>query len=36
VRVGGVPALLADSQAVCTPTGTGLVIAVTQLRVRAQ
>jgi hypothetical protein len=36
VRASGGPVLLADSQAVCTPTGTGLIIAVTQVRVRGQ
>ncbi len=34
VRAGGVPVLLQDSQAVCAPTGTGLNIVVTQVRVR--
>jgi hypothetical protein len=34
VMAGGAPVLLQDSQAVCTPTGTGLVVAVTQMRVR--
>ena len=34
VRAGGVPVLLQDSQAICTPTGTGLNIVVTQMRVR--
>ena len=34
VRAGGVPVLLQDSQAVCTPSGTGLNILVTQVRVR--
>lgn len=34
VRAGGVPVLLQDSQAVCVPTGTGLNIVVTQLRVK--
>ena len=34
VMAGGVPVLLQDSQAVCTPTGTGLIIAVTQVRVK--
>lgn len=34
VRAGGVPVLLQDSQAVCAPTGTGLVVVVTQTRVR--
>jgi hypothetical protein len=33
VLVGGVPALLQDSQAVCTPTGTPLLPLVAQLRV---
>ncbi|MGH7467344.1 MAG: hypothetical protein ACRENP_05095 [Longimicrobiales bacterium] len=36
VRAGGVPVLLLDSQAVCAPTGTGVLIILTQLRVRAQ
>ncbi len=34
VRASGVPVLLQDSQAVCTPTGTGLNVVVTQTRVR--
>jgi hypothetical protein len=34
VMAGGAPVLLQDSQAVCTPTGTGLVVAVTQVRVK--
>ena len=34
VRAGGVPVLLKDSQAVCTPTGTGLNTVVTQQRVK--
>jgi hypothetical protein len=34
VRAGGIPVLLQDSQAVCTPTGTGLNVVVTQVRVR--
>jgi hypothetical protein len=33
VRAGGVPVLLLDSQAICTPTATPLLITVTQLRV---
>ena len=33
VLVGGVPALLLDSQAICAPTGTPLIIAMTQTRV---
>lgn len=36
VRVMGQPVLLADSQAVCTPTGTGLLPVVVQPRVRGQ
>ena len=34
VRAGGVPVLLQDSQAVCTPNGTGVTAVVTQMRVR--
>jgi hypothetical protein len=34
VKSMGLPVLLADSQAICTPTGTPLVIAVTQVRVK--
>jgi hypothetical protein len=34
VRSGGVPLLLQDSQAICAPTGTGLNVVVTQVRVR--
>jgi hypothetical protein len=34
VSAGGTPLLLSDSQAVCTPTGTGLLVATTQLRVK--
>lgn len=34
VRVSGVPVLLQDSQAVCAPTGTGLNVVVTQIRVK--
>jgi hypothetical protein len=34
VRAGGAPVLLQDSQAICTPNGTGVVIAATQVRVR--
>ncbi|SHN52990.1 hypothetical protein SAMN05660350_00447 [Geodermatophilus obscurus] len=33
VRVGRTPVLLADSQATCTPTGTGLLPLVVQPRV---
>jgi len=35
VKAGGVPVLTKDSQAVCAPTGTGLNIVNTQLRVKA-
>jgi hypothetical protein len=35
VKAGGAPVLTKDSQAVCTPTGTGLNIVNTQLRVKA-
>jgi hypothetical protein len=35
VRAGGMPLLLQDSVAVCAPTGTGLNVIVTQLRVSA-
>ena len=34
VRAMGQPVLLQDSQAVCTPNGTGVNIVVTQTRVR--
>ncbi|HEX8183749.1 MAG TPA: PAAR-like protein [Blastocatellia bacterium] len=34
VKVGGMPVLLQDSQALCVPTGTPLTIAVTQARVK--
>lgn len=34
VTAEGQPVLLADSRAVCTPTPTGLIIAVTQTRVQ--
>jgi hypothetical protein len=34
VMAGGQPVVLLDSQAICTPTGTGLLIMTTQLRVR--
>jgi hypothetical protein len=34
VRAGGMPVLLQDSQAICTPTGTGLTIVSIQTRVR--
>jgi hypothetical protein len=33
VMAGGMPVLLQDSQAVCTPNATGLIITVTQTRV---
>jgi hypothetical protein len=34
VTAGGLPVLLQDSQAICTPTGTPLNIVVTQVRVK--
>jgi hypothetical protein len=34
VRAGGVPLLLQDSQALCAPSGTGLNVMVTQVRVK--
>jgi hypothetical protein len=34
VKVAGQPALLADSQAVCAPTGQPLTVITTQLRVK--
>jgi uncharacterized Zn-binding protein involved in type VI secretion len=35
VKVMGMPVLLQDSQAVCSPTGTALTVVTTQLRVKA-
>jgi uncharacterized Zn-binding protein involved in type VI secretion len=35
VKVNGVPVLLFDSQAVCAPTGTGVVVVMAQQRVTA-
>jgi hypothetical protein len=34
IKADGASVLLADSQAICTPTGTPLLIAATQVRVR--
>jgi len=34
VLAGGQPVLLQDSQAICTPTSTGLLVLTTQVRVR--
>ena len=34
IKSNGIPLLLQDSAAVCTPTGTGLNIIITQLRVK--
>ncbi len=34
VTAMGVPVLLQDSQAICTPTGTGLIVATLQMRVK--
>lgn len=36
VLVGSEPVLLQDSQALCVPTGTGVLVMSTQLRVKAQ
>jgi hypothetical protein len=36
VTSNGQPLLLLDSQAICAPTGTPLIVAVTQTRVSAQ
>jgi hypothetical protein len=30
----GMPVLLQDGQAVCVPTGTGLIVSVVQVRVK--
>ncbi len=35
VKASGIPVLLQESQATCTPTGTGLNILVTQMRAKA-
>lgn len=34
VKANGIPVLLQDSQAICTPTGTGLIISTVQPRVK--
>jgi hypothetical protein len=34
VRASSVPVLLQDSYAICTPSGTGLTVAATQVRVK--
>ncbi|KOV88198.1 hypothetical protein ADL01_02300 [Streptomyces sp. NRRL WC-3618] len=34
VRIGGLPALLSDGRAQCTPTGTPLSVLATQTRVK--
>jgi hypothetical protein len=36
VRANNMPVLLQDSQAICAPTGTGLQVIVTQVRVKGQ
>ena len=36
VRAGGLPVLLQDSVAVCAPTGTGVQVLLTQVRVQGQ
>ena len=35
-QAGGVPVLLQESQATCTPNGTGVMIVMTQTRVKGQ
>ena len=34
LKANGMPVLLSDSQAICTPTGTPLLISTTQVRVK--
>jgi hypothetical protein len=34
IKVGGVPVLLSDNQAVCVPSGTGLNVVQTQMSVK--
>jgi len=34
IKAGGSPVLLGDSQAICFPTGTGLNVVMTQVRVK--
>jgi hypothetical protein len=34
VFAGGAPVLLQDSQAICAPNGTGVVVTATQIRVK--
>ena len=36
VKAGGEPVLLKDSSAVCVPTGTGLNVVVTQMKVKGK
>lgn len=36
VKAGGEPVLLQDSSAVCVPTGTGLNVVVTQMKVKGK
>ena len=36
VTAGGVPVLLVDSQSICVPTGTPLMVVMTQLRVKGE
>ncbi len=36
VKAGGQPVLLKDSSAVCVPTGTGLDVVMTQMRVKGE
>lgn len=34
VKAGGMPILLQDSQSICAPTGTPLIVVATQIRVK--
>jgi hypothetical protein len=36
IKVSGQPVLLATSEAVCVPTGTGLIVTVNQVRVTGE
>jgi hypothetical protein len=34
VKANGIPVLLQDGQAICAPTGTGVIVSMTQVRVK--
>lgn len=36
VKAGGMPVVLQNSQAICAPTGTGLQVVSTQMRVKGE